>query len=258
MNIESQQASPRIAMIFRTLFAAIGEYLARSVSLFWTAPLVVALVVLPEFLQHVAEIHIGMFDSLEKGRALADDPRRMGLGYVKIAGLALTFIAAARFWWCRKHGGRWYDIRQVAWGRLLLGFVLFMAIGSIGEILALATDRETPVAVSIVFTLLSLPFLFVMLAGLFGDRSTPARVLVAKSWPWLLLLALLIPLGFAPLSWIHGMNHRWAMGADDALVWALMIFDSIVVGLLAASVGAALFVAYDGFHRTRSGQVPTT
>ena len=35
-------------------------------------------------------------------------------------------------------------------------------------------------------------------------------------------------------------NHDWAFGAPDALVWALMIFDSIIVGLIATLVGTAI------------------
>lgn len=238
-----------VVAILRAILFALGDYLTRSVKLFWIGPTVVALVVLPEFAQHVAEIHLGMFDSLAIGRSLANDPLRWAFGYAKIAGLVLTFVAAARFWWCHIHGGRWYDIRRLAWLRLVIGFLLFMAIGSVGELVALAMGTKAPVAVSILFSLLSLPFLFVMLAGLFGDRATQMKALVAKSWPWLLLLALLLPLLFAPLSWLHGMNHKWALGAPDAMVWALMIFDSLVVGLMASSVGAALFVAYDRFHR---------
>lgn len=241
--------SNRASAILRTLFSAIGDYLTRTVSLFWIGPAVVALVVVPEFAQHVAEIHLGMFDSLAIGRSLANDPLRWAFGYAKLTGLALTFFASARFWWCRAHGGRWYDVRKLGWVRLLLGFVLFFAIGSVGELFPLLAGREPPVAVSILFSLLSLPFLFVMIAGLFGDRATPLKALVLKSWPWLLLLALLLPLVFAPLSWLHGMNHKWAMGAPDAVVWALMIFDSLVVGLMASSVGAALFVAYDRFYK---------
>ena len=235
--------------ILRTILSAVAQYLTLSVSLFWVGPIVVALVVVPEFAQHVAEIHLGMFDSVAAQKLAGNDPLRWAFGYAKLTGLALTFFASARFWWCRAHGGRWYDIRRLAWVRLVIGFVLFMAIGSIGELFALIADRKAPVAVSIVFSLLSLPFLFVMLAGLFGDRITPMKALIAKSWPWLLLLALLLPLLFAPLSWLHGMNHKWALGAPDAMVWALMIFDSLVVGLMASSVGAALFVAYDRFHR---------
>jgi hypothetical protein len=236
--------------VIRALANAIADYFRRGVGLFWIGPAVVALVVLPEFAQHVAEIQLGMFDGLDAAKAAGDAPLRWAFGYVKIAGLVLTFIAAARFWWCRTHGGRWYDLRQIAWGRLLSGFVLFMAIGSVTELVAPLTGQKAPLAAIVIASLLSLPFLFVMLAGLFGDRTTPMKTLIARSWPWLLLLALLLPLGYAPLFWLHGMNHKWALGAHDAVVWALMVFDSLVVGLMASFVGAALFVAYDRFYRS--------
>jgi hypothetical protein len=240
----------RALTVLRTVLSAIGEYLTRGVSLFWVGPLVVALVVLPEFAQHVSEIHLGMFDSRDAARALANDPLRWAFGYAKLAGLVLTFIASARFWWCRAQGGRWYDVRKIGWSRLLLGLLLFVAIGSVGALFPLITGKPAPLAVSIVTNLLALPFLFVMLAGLFGDRVTPLKTLLLQSWPWLLLLVLLLPLGFAPLSWLHGMNHKWAFGAPDVAVWALMIFDALVVGLMASLVGAALFVAYDRFYRS--------
>ncbi|KTE26112.1 MULTISPECIES: hypothetical protein [unclassified Sphingopyxis] len=257
MNIDSQQASrdeqpapARLAAFFLTILAALGEYLTRTVSLFWLGPAVVALVVIPEFAQHVAEIHLGMFASADSFRARSADPLRMGFGYVKIAGLSLAFLASARFWWCRAHGERWYDIRRIAWGRLLLGFILFMAIGSLAELAQPLTGNKAPIALVILASLLSFPFLFVMIAGLFGDRATPLKALAVRSWPWILLLALLLPILFGPLFLLHGLNHKWALGAPGAAVWALMAFDSIVVGLMASSVGAALFTAYDRFHRS--------
>jgi hypothetical protein len=243
-------AAARAMIVLRSILSAIGDYLTRSVSLFWVGPAVVALVVVPEFAQHVAEIHLGMFDSIAAAKLAGNDPLRMGFGYVKIAGLVLTFIASARFWWCRAYGARWYDIRRLAWVRLIVGFILFMAIGSVTELIEPLTGHKAPLALIVIASLLSLPYLFVMLAGLFGDRATPMKTLIAKSWPWLLLLALLLPLLFAPLSWLHGMNHRWALGAPGALVWALMVFDSLVVGLMASSVGAAMFIAYDRFYRS--------
>lgn len=238
--------------ILRAIFSAISDYLTRSVNLFWVGPVVVALIVVPEFVQHVAEIRLGMFDSREAAAAVSQDGTRWAFGYVKLAGLALTFLASARFWWCRAHGGRWYDLRGLAWGRLLLGFLLFMAVGSAPELVQPLTGSKAPIALVIAASLLSLPYLFVMLAGLFGDRTTRLKALVVQSWPWILLLALLLPLLFAPLMWLHNMNHQWALGAHDAIVWLLMIFDSLVVGLMASSVGAALFVAYDAFHRRRA------
>ena len=86
----------------------------------WLAPAVLALVVIPEFAQHVVEIRIGMFESAEAARSLQNEPTRWAFGYIKIAGLVLTFLAAARFWWTREHGGRWWDVRDLAWSRLAL------------------------------------------------------------------------------------------------------------------------------------------
>lgn len=55
------------------LLAPVGRAIAAQVrlgfGLFRTAPLAVAIVILPEFLQHIAEIQIGMFDSREAARA---------------------------------------------------------------------------------------------------------------------------------------------------------------------------------------------
>lgn len=66
-------------------------------ALFWLAPLIAALIVVPEFVQHIAEIRIGMFESKEAFTALADDPRRMFWGFLKIAGFLLAILATIRF-----------------------------------------------------------------------------------------------------------------------------------------------------------------
>jgi len=41
----------------------------------------------------------------------------------------------------------------------------------------------------------------------------------------------------------------WAMHASPALVWLLMIFDSVVVGLIAGLCGTALYLSYNAFER---------
>jgi hypothetical protein len=231
-----------------SFFGIIRDYLYRTLSLLWVAPVVAGLVIIPEFVQHLAEISLGMFDSRAAAKLVADHPLRMGIGAVKIAGLVVTFFASARFWWCSVHGGHWYDPRGIAWGRLLVGVVLFFVIGSAAEVYALMLDRDPPVSVAVITVLLSLPFLFVALAGLFGAKKVALAVLVKRSWPYLLLLLLLLPLGFVTLSYLHQYNHKWAMGAAAPVIWALMIFDSLVVGLLASSVGAAFYTAYARFH----------
>ena len=164
-----------------------------------------------------------MFESAEAARSLQNEPTRWAFGYIKIAGLVLTFLAAARFWWTREHGGRWWDVRDLAWSRLALGALIVFGVGSLPELLRGTLDERTVTILGAVWMLLTLPGLFILLAGLFGDRATPIAATWRRGWPWLLLTAALLVLAFAPASWLHGMNHRWAMGAAPAVLWGLMI-----------------------------------
>ena len=223
-----------------------------GISLLWKAPLVLALVMVPEFLQHVVEIQLGMFGSRDAARAAANDPTRWAFGYAKIAGLVLTFLAAARYWWARAQGGRWWDLRAVAWGRLLLGAVLFLGIPLLPDLFKAQLDPRLYQALLWGLTLGMLPALFLILAGLLGDRTTTIRAMWRRSWPWAFLTALLVVLAFAPAQWLHGMNHRMALGADPVVVWALMIFDLVLVGWLAGLTGTALYLGYAAFRDSAS------
>ena len=228
-----------------------GQALARlypmGFSLLWKAPLVLALVIVPEFIQHIVEIRLGMFDSAEAFRALSADPTRMAFGIAKIIGLIAAMLAAARFWATRDSGRAWYGIADIAWRRFALGFLLFMLLPAAPALLEPQIGKPNAQAIGIVMSLIMLPMLFLMLAGLFGDRQTTSRDMWRRSWPWAVLMAALLVLAFAPAQWLHGMNHRWALGADPALVWALMIFDSLLVGLLAGLVGTAFYLGYTAF-----------
>jgi hypothetical protein len=43
---------------------------------------------------------------------------------------------------------------------------------------------------------------------------------------------------------LHGWHHSVALGQPEPIVWALMVWDSLWVGLMAALTGSALFVGY--------------
>lgn len=253
MTVRSVRAA--VAAWLALLFRSIVDLYPRGVALFWLAPAVLALVVVPEFLQHVAEIELGMFDNGESARKVADDPIRWAFGYAKIAGLILAFFAAARFWWLRGGEQRWWDLRTVAWGRFLAGLLLFCGLPLLGELIEPVAGTTAKDVATWLITFATLPFLLLMLAGLFGDRQTTLRQMWTRGWPALLMLCLLVPLAFAPAQILHGFNHRWAFGAEPVLVWVLMIFDSLVVGLLAALTGTALFLGYAAFAR-RKRKVP--
>ena len=54
--------------------------------------------------------------------------------------------------------------------------------------------------------------------------------------------------------WLHSQNHYWAMGQSDALIWMLMVFDSLVVGLLAVAWGTAIHHGYRPLRVADEGQ----
>ena len=205
--------------------SAAARLYPMGISLLWKAPLVLALVVVPEFLQHVAEIQLGMFASKARAIAVANDPTRWAFGYVKVAGLVLTFLAAARFWAARDNGVAWYRLSDIAWGRFAIGFLLFGLLPALPGLFVVQIGKAAADGIGLVLTILLLPALFLLLAGLFGDRATGIRAMWRRSWPWALLTVLLLVLAFMPAQWLHGMNHKWAFGAHPAVVWALMIFE---------------------------------
>ncbi|MFN3511007.1 MAG: hypothetical protein ACK4ZA_06600, partial [Tsuneonella troitsensis] len=57
------------ALIRRTRDVAVDSF-----RIWWLAPVIPLIAVLPEFAQHVAEVRLGMFDSIEQARAIANDP----------------------------------------------------------------------------------------------------------------------------------------------------------------------------------------
>lgn len=230
--------------MIRSLPADFLAVVRDGVRIWWLAPLIPLLVVLPEAAQHVAEIRLGMFDGIERARAVADSSARMGWGYLKIAGLVLAILAAVRFWGARTSNQPWWTLRGVAWRPLGLGVLLF-AVSSVPGLLlepSIGTDRAG--WVDIVLSLATLPLFALLAAGFSGDRSLTLRR--AYTWGWLpaLRILLFVVVTFAPLAYLHTLNHRWAMGAADAQVWALMAFDSLVVGLMATMTGTAIHHGY--------------
>ena len=229
-----------------------GQALVRlypmGVSLLWKAPLVLALVVVPEFLQHVAEIQLGVFGDKAQRMAAGTSSTRMAFGYAKVAGLVLTFLAAARFWSARERSVPWYRLSDIAWGRFALGFLLFGLLPVLPVLFVAQIGKSNADIIGIVITIVLLPAMFLLLAGLFGDRTTSVRAMWLRSWPWAVLTALLLVLAFMPAQWLHGKNHEWAFGAQPAIVWALMIFDSILVGLLGGLTGTAFYLGYAAFR----------
>ena len=218
-----------------------------SFRIWWLAPLIPLIAVLPEFAQHVAEVRLGMFDSIEQARAIANDPTRWAFGYAKIAGLVVAILATVRFWAAHRQGVSWLSPQGIAWRVLALGIVANVAVTVLGSLLESAVaglSEATVLVITALFSVATLPLVILVVAGFAGDREANLRSVYTKGWLAALRILAFSAMVIAPLMWLHNLNHQWAMGADPALLWALMIFDSLVVGLLAVGWGTAIEHGY--------------
>lgn len=233
----------------RFVAGQLAELYRRGLALFARAPLIVAIVAVPELLQHGFEIHIGMFESAARGRALADDPGRWAFGYAKLAGLLIAMCAAARFW--HLHDRLWWDLRGVAWVRLAIAILMF--IGLSASAASLETRVPDPVywTIYVAVSFVVLPLIFAMIAALLGeDHPTPLESLWT-GWRGLPLLVLLLVAAYVPTMAMHHLLHRLALGRPMPIVTVLMTLDALVVAMIASCAGAAFALA----HAATSPQV---
>ncbi len=224
-------------------WAALSTY-RRGSRMWLVAPAIIAIAVVPEMAQHAAEIHLGMFESKEAFRAAANDPLRWAFAYAKIAGFVIAILASARYW----AFGSVRKALRIAPGNL------FRLLFAIGLILAAdlpfnwLRDASSSSVLGGLLTgasvLVQAGLLVYLVGALLNDEANSLRSAFTDRWPTALLMALLTVAAFIPPQVLHSANHSWAFGQHPAIVWALMIFDSLLIGLLAALVGSALFVGY--------------
>lgn len=213
-----------------------------GLSLFWLAPIIPLISIIPEFAQHVAEIRLGMFDSKDAFNAEAMSEERWFFAYFKIAGLLIAVLAAARF--LGGAGRHWWDLRTIAWKQFLIALALNIAVTLVGVGIEKATDAGVPAAASIAFQIATLPLLIYLVGPLYGDRDMTLRKAYTVGWIATAMAALFSLLAWGPAQLLHQYNHTLAMGQNDAVVWALMVWDSLLVGLMACWMGAALAAGY--------------
>lgn len=206
------------------------------------APAILAIAVLPELVQHVAEVHLGMFESIDRFRALANDPVRWGFGYVKVAGFVLAILATARFWSVG-------SVRRTLLvpPKTLLKVVAGLAVGfAVAWPFSWLGRQGLSPAISgiaqIVSAVLQGGFMVYIIGALLEDRTVTPRRAMTSLLPAAILLLVLAAVAFAPSQALHMANHKMAMGQALPIIGLLMLFDALWVGLLAALVGSAMFV----------------
>ena len=207
------------------------------------APAIVAIAILPELAQHVVEISLGMFASMADFRAHSADPLRMGFGYAKVAGLLIAVLLTARFW---ALGSLRAALSIGAMTILRVGLAVALTTIAAFAIEALEARVASPIAVllSIVSILLQAGLTLYAVGALLEDRSMTLAQVFGRYWPTAILMTILLAAAFGPAQALHMANHKLAIGQSAIIVWGLMAFDGVFVGLFAALLGAALYVGH--------------
>lgn len=219
------------------LGGVLGRWLGGAWWVVRTAPWIMLFALLTEGAQHVAEIQLGMFESRAAFTALANDAVRWTFGYAKIAGLILTLLIAAR---AIALGSPARAVRPGWWalGLVVALLAVTTAIDLAAKSAAALAVLPEPVLMALNLVAQTVLTVF-LLAALFEDT------LIGRRGWWQgfkgsLVMIVLAALAFVPMQLVHGLNHRWALGAPDAAVWALMAFDTLWIGALAVLLGSAL------------------
>jgi hypothetical protein len=233
-----------IGSAVRGVFRCLYDTYRLGGQAFLVAPALVALAVIPEFVQHVVEIRIGMFDSVDAARALSGDSLRWGFGYAKLVGFGLAILLTARLWACDGAVRRTVLVPPRALLHTVFAIALVVGSGAGLDWVARQLPGAGGIAIDIAGAIVQAGLVIWAVAALFEDRSVSLRQALTTRLPTGALLLLLFFAAMLPAQLVHQFNHKLALGQPDALVWGLMLFDSLVVGLMAALAGAAIFVGF--------------
>lgn len=227
-------------------------------------PLLFAVPAAAEFVQHAIEMRIGMYDSMAAARAVAANDPREGWGVVKTLSLALAGYWVARFLLLDgAAAARRLDPVAVRLYLMVMLWGLVVTVLTIwgGDALRAIGLGAYAVAAGIGFALLSF-LLNVMLApwkvgAALGDRALgfvhALRLVGWRAW-WGIILTLLTIL---PPFVAHYALLPLTIIAPAALKWALLAFDALVVGWLAAIIAATdVAIARDAAGRAREALAP--
>lgn len=217
-------------------------------------PLIFLIPPVVEFVQHIIEWRIGMFEGLGQAEALATHPARTGFGYVKFAALLIVGLWLSRF---IHSGGDRRATAAVAPGTItafIPVIIVFLALdfgqGALKPWTGADALGQAGAAIAGIGLFLLGSILQVLLAGwrvgvALGDRRMRFLASIRKSLPVLFPGMALYFVVFLPLLVLHElMNLGMILSGEGPAMWALFVADSLFVGLIAAALWNVFHAIY--------------
>ncbi len=198
-------------------------------------PLLFMVPVLFEFIQHVGEMHIGMYDGIAQAKAVEHHPLRMGLGMLKILALTVPIYWVTRFlaFGHDAEAARRYDAKAV---RLFAVYVLFqLAMAAVSLYAGSISGTVMAIEMVLSFIIGALVLIWGTATTLANDRLGPLASAKIMGFHALWVA----PLSFIAILPLMVPHYGLAIAALTAKVgptgvWAIHIMDSLLVGLLTA------------------------
>ena len=227
------------------------EVYVRSGRYALLCPLLFAIPVVIEMIQHAAEIAIGLYDSRAAMQAAEHHPLRMALGHIKVISLFLVGYWASRFFAFGDDPAmpRRFDryairlfVPVIAWG---LFWLVLLQDGPLLASMVGADMRSVGIVLlaTILVTMAFEPCLSawkVATASGNPDIGFVRSIRLTRDGYWRALgLSLLVVM---PLMVAHYALSFGAVGQPRALVWAMMTVDSILVGFMGVAMTAGSYV----------------
>ncbi len=222
-----------------TFWSTFKTTYSGSIAFLLACPLLALVPVGFELLQHVVEVKIGMYDSIAAAKALEHHPLRMAFGMLKIAALTVPIYWVTRF--LPHRDARFAATLDPLAARLFAGVLLFDLVMAA---LQLFVVPQTGAALAIGFFAGQVIGCLIAAWGAaasLGNRAIGPRVsiaLMARHVPWTFAFSLAVML---PLMIPHYALGALALVAPKALMWPVLVADSLLVGWLTAVLAAGAY-----------------
>ena len=224
-----------------TFWRALRASYSDSIAFIIACPLLALTPVVFELIQHVAEVHIGMYDSIAAAKAVEHHPLRMAMGLLKVAGLTMPAYWVTRFIAFRDpaRAGR----AEAPAVRLFAGFFAFQMVFAAAQLFAPIHSASGEIVLLVVGMVIGILFAAWGVAASLGNAKVgplaSARIM-ERQIPWTFAFSLA---AMMPLMIPHYLFAGLALMGPKPLLWPVLAVDSLLVGLLAVTLTAANYHA---------------
>jgi hypothetical protein len=235
-----------------TFWQALKDSYRGSLAFLIACPLLAMVPVAFEILQHVVEVRLGMYDSLEAAQALDGNSVRLAFGFVKTVALIVPYYWVTR--WLATKDQRFAARFDLAAVRPFSGYLLVIAALTAVQLFAVPRTGTATAIAFVVGVIISILFAGWGIASALGNARIGPVKSTAIMAPQLLWTFALFVLGMLPLMVPHYAFAILAIVGPKPLLWPILIVDSLLVGWLTALLVA---MAYFAVRRaTESAGVP--